>query len=148
MVAHLHGSHVTPESDGYPEAWWLPNANNLAGFITKGSKYDQFDKSNTEPGTAVYQYANDQRATTLWFHDHTLGMTRTNVYAGPTGFYLLRGGGRSAHRRSCPAATMRCPWSSRTSPSTRRLALLPGQPGFLRRLHRAVHPHQRHRSPP
>jgi spore coat protein A len=28
----------------------------------------------------------------MWFHDHTLGMTRANVYAGPAGFYLLRGG--------------------------------------------------------
>ncbi|HEX5828397.1 MAG TPA: multicopper oxidase domain-containing protein, partial [Candidatus Limnocylindrales bacterium] len=28
----------------------------------------------------------------LWYHDHTLGMTRANVYAGPAGFYLLRGG--------------------------------------------------------
>ena len=39
-----------------------------------------------EPGTAVFQYANDQRPATLWFHDHTLGMTRLNVYAGPAGF--------------------------------------------------------------
>jgi FtsP/CotA-like multicopper oxidase with cupredoxin domain len=28
----------------------------------------------------------------MWYHDHTLGMTRVNVYAGPAGFYLLRGG--------------------------------------------------------
>jgi len=28
----------------------------------------------------------------MWYHDHTLGMTRLNVYAGPAGFYLLRGG--------------------------------------------------------
>jgi FtsP/CotA-like multicopper oxidase with cupredoxin domain len=40
----------------------------------------------------VFEYPNDQRATTLWYHDHTLGMTRLNVYAGPAGFYLLRGG--------------------------------------------------------
>ena len=65
---------------------------NLNGFTRKGSHYDQFDDSNHKPGTAVFQYPNDQRATTLWFHDHTLGMTRVNVYAGPAGFYLLRGG--------------------------------------------------------
>jgi bilirubin oxidase len=92
MVAHLHGAHVGPESDGYPEAWWLPRAHNLTGFFTQGSHYGQFDGTNTEPGTAVYQYPNSQRATTLWFHDHTLGMTRVNIYAGPAGFYLLRGG--------------------------------------------------------
>jgi spore coat protein A, manganese oxidase len=37
---------------------------------------------------------NDQDAATLWYHDHTLGMTRLNVYAGPAGFYLQRGGDR------------------------------------------------------
>ena len=43
-------------------------------------------------GTATFVYPNDQRASTLWYHDHTLGMTRLNVYAGPAGFYLIRGG--------------------------------------------------------
>ncbi|MGH8937954.1 MAG: multicopper oxidase family protein, partial [Actinomycetes bacterium] len=37
-------------------------------------------------------YPNDHRAATLWYHAHTLGMTRVNVYAGPAGFYLVRGG--------------------------------------------------------
>ena len=32
------------------------------------------------------------RASTIWYHDHSLGMTRLNVYAGPAGFYLIRGG--------------------------------------------------------
>ena len=40
----------------------------------------------------MFQYNNDQAAATLWYHDHTLGMTRLNVYAGPAGFYILRGG--------------------------------------------------------
>jgi len=93
IVTHVHGAHVGPESDGYPEAWWLPNANNIpAGYATEGTRYDQYDPTNTEPGTAVFQYPNDQDAATLWYHDHTLGMTRVNVYAGPAGFYLLRGG--------------------------------------------------------
>jgi Putative multicopper oxidases len=43
-------------------------------------------------GRSSFGYPNDQRATTLWYHDHALGMTRVNVYAGPAGFYLLRGG--------------------------------------------------------
>lgn len=94
IIPHVHGAHVGPDSDGYPEAWWLPNANNIpAGYATKGSKFDQFDKTNAVPGTAVFQYPNDQRATTVWFHDHALGMTRQNVYAGPAGFWLIRGQG-------------------------------------------------------
>ena len=40
----------------------------------------------------MFQYPNANRASTLWYHDHTLGMTRLNVYAGPAGFYLIRGG--------------------------------------------------------
>jgi FtsP/CotA-like multicopper oxidase with cupredoxin domain len=92
-AVHLHGAHVDPDSDGYPEAWWLPAANNIpAGYATRGSHYTQAIPGVPQDGAAVYEYRNDQRATTLWFHDHSLGMTRTNVYAGPAGFYLLRGG--------------------------------------------------------
>jgi bilirubin oxidase len=93
IVTHVHGAHTGPESDGYPEAWYLPAAANIPiGYSRQGSSYDQYDRSNTTPGTAVFQYPNNQRATTLWYHDHTLGMTRLNVYAGPAGFYLIRGG--------------------------------------------------------
>ncbi len=99
IVTHLHGGERTPqESDGYPEAWFLPAAANIpSGFAKTGTYYDIYKASSPlggdwAPGTAVFEYPNDQRATTLWYHDHTLGMTRLNVYAGPAGFYLLRGG--------------------------------------------------------
>ena len=100
MVVHLHGGHNAEESDGYPEAWYLPAAKNIPPeFAAVGSYYDTFRTKFEsiwhqpwEPGTAVFQYDNDQRPSTLWFHDHVLGMTRVNVYAGPAGFYLLRGG--------------------------------------------------------
>jgi spore coat protein A, manganese oxidase len=93
LVTHLHGAHVNPESDGYPEAWYLPDADNIPPrYATKGSNFGQSAGVPVQPGAAVFQYRNDQRATTLWFHDHTLGMTRANVYAGLAGFYLLRGG--------------------------------------------------------
>ena len=35
-------------------------------------------------------YDNDQQAATLWDHDHALGITRLNVYAGLAGFYVLQ----------------------------------------------------------
>jgi FtsP/CotA-like multicopper oxidase with cupredoxin domain len=98
MIVHLHGAESSQESDGFPEAWFLPAANDIpAGFYRTGTFYNTFKASSPlgalwTPGNAVFQYPNDQRATTLWFHDHTLGMTRQNVYAGPAGFYLLRGG--------------------------------------------------------
>lgn len=93
MVTHVHGSHVNMESDGYPEQWWLPAANDIpAGTATQGDLYDQYNRANQLPGSAYYGYENDQPATTLWFHDHSLGMTRLNVYAGPAGFWLVRNG--------------------------------------------------------
>src|SRR5581483_9480651 len=45
-----------------------------------------------QPGSAVFDYPNTQRASTLWFHSHELGITRTMIYSGLTGLYLLRGG--------------------------------------------------------
>jgi FtsP/CotA-like multicopper oxidase with cupredoxin domain len=96
LVTHVHGAHTAEDSDGYPEAWYLPNAMNIpAGYATTGTFFDYFNQKyghNWTPGTASFKYPNDQPATTLWYHDHTLGMTRANVYAGPAGFWLIRGG--------------------------------------------------------
>ena len=96
IVTHVHGAHVSEESDGYAEAWYLPNANNIpAGYATTGTFFDYFNlkyNQNWSPGTATFKYPNDQPATTLWYHDHSLGMTRANVYAGPAGSWLVRGG--------------------------------------------------------
>lgn len=90
IITHVHGAHVGPKSDGYPEAWYLPDANNIPeGHSTKGSRYDTEEPA--EPGSAVFLYPNDQRETTIWYHDHAMGMTRLNVYAGPAGFYMIRG---------------------------------------------------------
>ena len=41
----------------------------------------------------TYTYPNAQEPSTIWFHDHALGATRLNVYAGMAAFYLLRGDG-------------------------------------------------------
>jgi spore coat protein A len=100
MVTHVHGAHTTDESDGYAEAWYLPKANNIpSGYATEGTWYNTFKAQflaehgeTWEQGSATFRYPNEQRPATLWYHDHTLGMTRLNVYAGPAGFYLLRGG--------------------------------------------------------
>src|SRR5262249_36435019 len=73
-VVHLHGHKVLPDSDGYPEAWFTN------GFAQTGPFFE----------TKIYHYPNDQPATTLWYHDHALGITRLNVYAGLAGFYILR----------------------------------------------------------
>jgi FtsP/CotA-like multicopper oxidase with cupredoxin domain len=94
IVVHVHGAHVDAHSDGYPEAWWLPRAGDIpAGYATSGRVFDDATGTNDGArGYADYAYRQDQPATTLWYHDHALGMTRSNVYAGPAGFWLVRGG--------------------------------------------------------
>jgi FtsP/CotA-like multicopper oxidase with cupredoxin domain len=101
IVTHVHGAvGVGDDSDGYAEAWYLPQAGNLPlGYATHGTWYEFFAvKANNNygvtwgPGFATFQYPNHNRAATIWYHDHALGMTRLNVYAGPAGFYIIRGG--------------------------------------------------------
>jgi FtsP/CotA-like multicopper oxidase with cupredoxin domain len=101
IVTHVHGAvGVGDDSDGYAEAWYLPAANDIpAGYAREGTWYDFFAGKAAGSygvtwgrGFAVFQYPNDNRASTIWYHDHALGMTRLNVYAGPAGFYLIRGG--------------------------------------------------------
>lgn len=72
-VAHLHGGEVPAKFDGGPDAWWTPAGQQGHAYVTN-----------------IYDYPNTQEATTLWFHDHALGVTRLNVYSGLAGFYLLR----------------------------------------------------------
>ena len=95
IVTHVHGMESVHDwSDGYAEAWFLPAAANLpSGYAAVGTWYDFFKTKGGlgwAPGTATFEYPNTQRPSTAWYHDHTLGMTRVNVYAGPAGFYIIR----------------------------------------------------------
>jgi spore coat protein A, manganese oxidase len=67
-VVHVHGAKTGPESDGYPEDWVVPGK------------------------SLLYYYPNQQDAATLWYHDHTLGINRLNVYAGLLGAFFIRDG--------------------------------------------------------
>jgi spore coat protein A len=80
-VVHLHGAEVASSSDGAPEGWFTANGLHGQGYTTI---------SATGPNAAVYRYPNAQPATTLWFHDHALGITRLNVFSGLAAAYLLR----------------------------------------------------------
>ncbi|MGZ9226430.1 MAG: twin-arginine translocation signal domain-containing protein, partial [Anaerolineales bacterium] len=101
IVTHVHGAvGVGDESDGYAEAWYLPNARNIPrSYSRRGTWYPFFAlKAFLKYGAvwgngfSIFQFPNDNRASTIWYHDHALGMTRLNVYAGPAGFYIIRGG--------------------------------------------------------
>lgn len=73
-VVHLHGARVDSTSDGHPEAWFTKD------FRVVGPEFNK----------KVYKYENYQSGTTLWYHDHAMGQTRLNVYAGLAGLYILR----------------------------------------------------------
>jgi spore coat protein A len=69
MITHLHDAIVAGNSDGNPAI--TPNG---------------FGQGDTQ---TVY-YPNEQPSTLLWFHDHALGATRLNVFAGLAAAYVLR----------------------------------------------------------
>lgn len=73
IVTHLHGGEVPSAFDGHPESWFTFDGKTGPAYVTN-----------------LYVYPNRQEAATLWYHDHALGITRLNVYAGLAGFYLLR----------------------------------------------------------
>jgi len=80
-TVHLHGAEIPAAYDGDPESWFTPNGLKGADYQTIGTPGQ---------GQAIYEYPNSQEAGTLWFHDHALGITRLNVYAGLAGFYFLK----------------------------------------------------------
>jgi spore coat protein A len=69
MLTHLHGAFVAADSDGNP--WITPNGLGMG------------EMQNAH-------YPNEQPATLMWFHDHYLGATRLNVFAGLAAGYILR----------------------------------------------------------
>ncbi len=90
-VPHLHGGEIPPELDGGPDAWFYDPtlaAGAYAGYATEGHAYHNYLGAAND-GSATYRYPNTQEAAPIWFHDHLLGMTRLNVYAGLAGAYLL-----------------------------------------------------------
>jgi FtsP/CotA-like multicopper oxidase with cupredoxin domain len=80
IITHLHGGHSDFQFDGNPEFFYSP------GATITGPQWDNV------PGgfTTDFRYENDVPAGNLWYHDHALGITRLNVYAGMAGFYFVR----------------------------------------------------------
>jgi spore coat protein A len=82
FIAHLHGAQgVAQNSDGYAEAWVTPNG--VQGTFPPGTS------PTTVGGTQKHTYPNAQTASLAWYHDHALGITRLNVYAGGAGGYII-----------------------------------------------------------
>jgi FtsP/CotA-like multicopper oxidase with cupredoxin domain len=83
VVSHLHGGEVPSAFDGAPDQWFTEDGRHGPGYRTI---------TGVASNEAKYQYPNEQEGTTLWFHDHALGITRINVYAGVAAYYFLRDG--------------------------------------------------------
>ena len=62
----------------------------LHGGLTP-AVYDGWAENLLAPGqSAVFHYPMDQRAALLWYHDHVMGITRYDVYAGLAGLWIVR----------------------------------------------------------
>jgi FtsP/CotA-like multicopper oxidase with cupredoxin domain len=65
-VVHLHGALTHATSDGWTENLMAPGQSTLD------------------------TYPNDQRGALLWYHDHVMGITRFDLYAGLAGLWIVR----------------------------------------------------------
>ncbi|GGC65697.1 multicopper oxidase family protein [Hoyosella rhizosphaerae] len=79
-VMHLHGGQTPPEHDGYPTDLLLPASGSVRGPTMPGA---------TTVHQRSYEYPMQQRAATLWYHDHAMDFTGPNVYAGLAGAYIV-----------------------------------------------------------
>jgi spore coat protein A len=73
-IPHLHGGHTAAQFDGTPEQWWTADRT-----VPTGLDYV----------TDTFTYMNDQPASLIWYHDHTLGATRFKPYLGLAAAYLI-----------------------------------------------------------
>lgn len=71
-VPHLHGGHSAARFDGTPNQWWTHDGEMGMDFVSD-----------------TFTYLNDQPASLLWYHDHTMGSTRFKPYLGLAGAYLI-----------------------------------------------------------
>jgi len=93
-VVHLHGGHTPAEHDGYPTDLLLPRGMAVPPPAMPGM--DMPGMTNPDPRAVIarevreYVYPLNQRATTLWYHDHRMGFTGPGVWRGLFGLHLVR----------------------------------------------------------
>ncbi len=88
---HLHGGITPWISDGTPHQWITP-ANEMTDYPQGVSVVDVPDMNvcqANDDGCQTFYYTNQQSARLLFYHDHSWGITRLNVYAGEAAGYLI-----------------------------------------------------------
>lgn len=91
-AVHLHGGKVPWTSDGGPHFWWMPAARGNPASTRGASFVDMAPALGKKPapdGSAEMFYPNDQSARMMWYHDHAVGITRLNAYAGLAAPYII-----------------------------------------------------------
>jgi spore coat protein A len=87
-VPHIHGGDVPPVIDGGPDSWFTSNGIHGHAYYA-GTDVAGLGLNPAAANESIYRYANGQEAAPIWFHDHLLGGTRLNVYAGLAGAYPI-----------------------------------------------------------
>ncbi|WP_307848791.1 multicopper oxidase family protein [Microbispora oryzae] len=92
-MVHLHGGHTPADSDGYPIDLVLPTSGAAPADHAMPVMADMADMADmvrdVATGERAYTYPMNQRAATLWYHDHRMGHTGLNVWRGLAGFHLV-----------------------------------------------------------
>ena len=106
-LIHMHGGDTPWISDGTPHQWITPagesdltnpasvaatalaNGGDPIHYIKGDSQQNVPDMPAPEAGAATYYFPNNQRGRMMWYHDHSFGLTRLNVYAGEAAPYIL-----------------------------------------------------------
>ena len=86
---HLHGGFTPWISDGTPHQWITP-AGEITSYTNGMSLVNVPDMATPARGSTTLYYPNQQSSRLMFYHDHTYGMTRLNVYAGEAAGYLLQ----------------------------------------------------------
>lgn len=86
---HLHGGITPWISDGTPHQWITP-ADEKTAYPKGVSVRNVPDMPDPGDGSMTFFYTNQQSARLMFYHDHSYGITRLNVYAGEAGGYMIR----------------------------------------------------------
>lgn len=85
---HLHGGLSPWISDGTAHQWITPAGEDTP--YPKGVSVQNVpDMPDPGDGSMTFYYTNQQSARLMFYHDHSLGITRLNVYAGEAAGYTI-----------------------------------------------------------
>jgi len=88
---HLHGNNTVWISDGTPHQWITPAGEDTPypQGVSVVNVPDMENVDDPRDGMQTLYYTNAQTARLMFYHDHSYGITRLNVYVGEAAAYLL-----------------------------------------------------------